>query len=123
MMSADKTPESTTTVRQHGDSVEGPGARVEECITSPRRPAIRHSDAELEAVASVLLDDYAMEYSAAHLTWRDFEAPAARILAAVAPAIAARALREFATDRVVHQTPARLIEDMFARADEIERTH
>jgi hypothetical protein len=45
------------------------------------------------------------------------------VLAAVAPAIAARALREFATDRVVHQTPARLIEDMFARADEIERTH
>lgn len=38
----------------------------------------------------------------------------------LAPAIAARALREFATNRVTHQTPARLIEDMFDRADEIE---
>jgi hypothetical protein len=43
-MGAYKTPESTTTVRQHGDSVEGPGARVEECITSPRRPAIHRAD-------------------------------------------------------------------------------
>jgi hypothetical protein len=54
--------------------------------------------------------------------WEGMEPQVSAVLAAVAPAIAARALREFATDRVIHQTPARLIEDMFARADEIERT-
>ena len=49
-----------------------------------------YTDAELEAVASILLDDYATEYSAGHLSWRDFDGPAARILGAVAPAIIRR---------------------------------
>ena len=43
-------------------------------------------------------------------------------LDAVAPTIAARALREFADERVTIQTPARMSEDLHARADEIEGT-
>src|SRR5690242_7946730 len=66
-----------------------------------------YTDAELEAVASILLDDYATEYSAGHLSWRDFDGPAARILGAVAPAIVRRAkaeaLREAAD--LIEETP------------------
>jgi len=53
-----------------------------------------YTDEETEAAASVLLDDYATEYSAGHLSWRDFETPAQRILDAVAPAIIRRAKAE-----------------------------
>ena len=40
-MSAHKAPESMTTVRQHGDSVEGSGVRVEGLSTPPPRRPIK----------------------------------------------------------------------------------
>ena len=82
-----------------------------------------YTDADMQAAAKAL----------AQSRWEGFVAAqrhqpidsaneryAEAVLDAVASAIAARALREFATNRVTHQTPARLIEDMFDRADEIE---
>lgn len=48
------------------------------------------------------------------------DAIAREVLRAVAPVIAARALREFADNNVKAQTAGRMAEDLHARADEIE---
>lgn len=44
------------------------------------------TEAAVQAAAEVLLRDYESEYSAAHLTWRDFESLARRVLEAVSGA-------------------------------------
>jgi hypothetical protein len=46
------------------------------------------TDAEVQAAAEVLYRDYESEYSAGHLTWRDFTDPARRVLAAAREALA-----------------------------------
>lgn len=64
----------------------------------------------VEAVATELMRDYASEYDASHLTWRDFEDPARAALSAIAPhvarhdqQVAAQALRD-AADTVAKVT-------------------
>ena len=88
-----------------------------------------YTDADVQAMAEMLLANYASEYSADHLSWRDFEAEARGLLDAVAPAIAARALRE-AAERAYDESPvppgrsglniAWLDDWLRARADHIE---
>lgn len=51
-------------------------------------------DAAVKAAAEVMLRQYESEYSAAHLTWRDFADPAREILGAVAPAMADHVARK-----------------------------
>lgn len=45
-------------------------------------------DDAVQAAAEVLLRQYESEYSAAHLTWRDFADPARQVLEAAAPVMA-----------------------------------
>ena len=71
-----------------------------------------YTDADVQAAARVL--------SGRETTTGRDRREAAAVLDAIAPAIAARALREFADNRVHFQTAGRMQEDLHARADEIE---
>lgn len=53
-------------------------------------------DDAVQAAAEVMLRQYESEFSAPHLTWRDFADPAREILEAAAPAIATYARKEAA---------------------------
>jgi hypothetical protein len=44
----------------------------------------------IQAAAEVLLRDYESQYSASHLTWRDFADLARQVLAAAAPLMAGK---------------------------------
>ena len=97
-----------------------------------------YTDADVQALAEALRSDYDSEFCAAHLRWQDFAEQASMLLDAVAPAIAARALREAAAAYESHARDTFWRDDspfhasgrfhgelaaewMQKRADEIER--
>jgi hypothetical protein len=55
-----------------------------------------YTDADMQTLADALRSDYDSEHDASHLRWQDFAEQASGLLSTVAPAIAARALREAA---------------------------
>jgi hypothetical protein len=71
----------------------------------------RVPDNAVQAAAEVLLRQYESEYSAPHLTWRDFTGPAREILEAAAPVLAeavARKIQAHAGRQFPKSDPARV---------------
>jgi len=78
----------------------------------------RVPDDAVQAAAEVMLRQYETEFSAPHLTWRDFADPAREILEAAAPALAEAAAQKITGHMESFGPPAPL-----TPADPVGRQH